>query len=97
MKNINLTIKGETKTFSTPFVNGMVWRKFLELKAKINSPDGSVTVEQLDEFSGLVVLAFGNQFTLDEFYEGTPHDKVMAAIDNLFTPSEEGNEGNGKK
>ncbi|MFE4525443.1 phage tail assembly chaperone G [Cytobacillus firmus] len=97
MKNITLTIKDENKIFSTPFVSGMVWRKFLELKSKINSPDGSVTVEQLDEFSGLVVLAFGNQFTLDEFYEGTPHDKVMAAIDNLFAPSEEGNEGNGKK
>lgn len=99
MKKITLLINGEEKTFIIPFVSGMVWRKFIELKAKAKDLS-SLTLEELDNFVELVVFAFGNQFTLEEFYLGIPHDKVMLTVDQLFLPTdeeEEGTEGNGKK
>ncbi|HFK2719199.1 TPA: hypothetical protein ACG1DY_005052 [Escherichia coli] len=98
MKNLKLLIEGEEKVFSIPFVNGMVWRKFIELKA--NTKDiTSLTLEELDQFAGLVVFAFGNKFTLEEFYCGIPHDRVMSTIDDLFMPTNnnDNDEGNEKK
>lgn len=83
-----------------PFVSGLVWRKFIELKAKTTNMS-NLTLEELDEFANLVVFAFDDQFTLEEFYGGIPHDKVMPTIDELFLPTEENEdesvEGNGKK
>lgn len=100
MKSITLLINKENKIFSIPFVSGLVWRKFIELKAKTKNMS-NLTLEELDDFANLVVFAFDGQFTLEEFYGGVPHDKVMSTIDGLFMPTEENevgsNEGNGKK
>lgn len=96
MKNLTLLIDGEEKTFTIPFVSGLVWRKFIEVKAKIEDL-GNLTVEELDEFANLVVFAFRNQFTLEQFYAGIPHDAVMITIDRLFEPTNSGNEEGNKK
>lgn len=96
MKSIELFIDGEEKTFTTPFVSGMVWRKYIEWKAKVANLQ-NLTADELDELAGLVVFAFGNQFSLEDFYNGVPHDQVMIKIDELFLPTDEGTEGNEKK
>ncbi|MCM3411227.1 phage tail assembly chaperone G [Metabacillus litoralis] len=96
MKKLTLFINKEEKIFTTPFVSGLVWRKFIELKARTKDLQ-NLTLEELDNFSSLVVLAFDDQFTLDQFYAGIPHDKVMETIDSLFLPTDESEEGNGKK
>jgi hypothetical protein len=96
--NLKLLIKEEEKTFHTPFVPGTVFRKFIEYKARMNLND--LKGEELDELASLVVYAFKNQFTLEEFYDGIPQDELMITIDLLFAPTPkkgEGNEGNGKK
>jgi hypothetical protein len=95
MKKITLVINGEKKEFRTPFVNGMVWRKFIEHRAQMDT--NNLSPEQVDDLASLVVYAFNDQFTLDQFYEGVPHDRVMITIDELFLPTEEEPEGNGKK
>jgi len=86
MKSLALYINDERKVFTIPFVSGLVWRKWIELQAKAENLN-NLTLEELDEFVGLVVLAFKNQFTLEQFYEGIPFDQVMSTIQGLFLPS----------
>jgi hypothetical protein len=99
VRTLKLLINGEEKTFTIPFVNGMVWRKFLEIKSKVDMKN--LKPEDIDQLVELAVYAFGNRFTGDQFYEGIPHDKVLIRVDELFLPSdqsdEEGAEGNEKK
>lgn len=94
---LTLLMGQEEKTFTIPFVNGMVFRKFIEYKQRMNMTD--LSPDELDELVGLVVYAFKDQFTLEQFYEGIPHDKVMSTIDDLFLPTDKGQsaEGNEKK
>lgn len=99
MKSLNLLIENEEKTFTIPFVSGMVWRKYIEWKANVENI-ADLTIKELDDLANLVVFAFKSQFTLEQFYEGVPHDKVMIIIDSLFSPTDddkEENSGNGKK
>lgn len=98
MKKITLLIDEESKTFTTPFVSGMVLRKYMEAKAKAENLQ-SLTVDELDVFAALVVHAYKEQFTLEQFYEGIPHDEVMTTVDLLFLPTSKNadEEGNGKK
>ncbi|MBP1083506.1 phage tail assembly chaperone G [Bacillus capparidis] len=96
MKKLTLLINGEEKNFTIPFVNGLVWRKFIELRGKTENLS-DLKPEELDEFAGLVVFAFGDKFSLEEFYAGVPYDQVMSTIDGLFVPTEGDAEGNGKK
>jgi hypothetical protein len=94
---LKLLIKDEEKVFTIPFVSGMVLRKYMELLAKTKDSK-NLTVEEMDEFVGLVVYAFKNKFTLEEFYDGIPHEKVMQTVDSLFIPSSnEGNDESKKK
>jgi hypothetical protein len=92
---LKLVINEEEKTFHIPFVSGMVFRKFIEMKERMNL--NNLSGSELDELAGLVVYAFKNQFTLEEFYEGIPQDEVMPTIDALFSPTKKGDVGNGKK
>ena len=85
MKSITLLINDEEKTFQIPFVNGMVLRKFVEMKTRMDM--SNLSPKELDELVGLVVYAYKDQFTLEEYYEGVPHDEVMALIDELFLPT----------
>ncbi|MBP3038062.1 hypothetical protein J9303_00885 [Bacillaceae bacterium Marseille-Q3522] len=96
MKSLSLFIDGKEKKFTIPFVNGMVWRKYIEWKSKVENLR-DLTVEEIDELASLVVYAFKDQFTLEQFYEGVPHDKVMRTVDDLFLPTDEEDSGSGKK
>jgi hypothetical protein len=95
VRTLKLWIDGEEKTFAIPFVSGMVWRKFLEMKSKTDM--SNLKPENIDQLVELVVYAFGNKFTVEQFYEGIPHDQVLIKVDELFLPSSDGEEGNGKK
>jgi hypothetical protein len=83
---LKLLINNEEKVFTIPFVSGMVLRKYMELLAKTRDSK-NLTVEEMDEYVGLVIYAFKNQFTLEEFYDGIPHEKVMQTVDSLFIPT----------
>ena len=98
MKSLTLTIENKEKTFTVPFVSGLVWRKYIELQDNVENIN-KLTAEELDKFVNLVVIAFNNQFTLEQFYEGISCDKVMWTVQALFVPTEKelGNEKTEKK
>jgi hypothetical protein len=96
MKSLTLLIDNEEKTFTIPFVSGLIWRNWIELQEKAENIN-LLTTKEIDGFVNLVVLAFNNQFTLEQFYQGIPFDKVMVTVDSLFVPAEGTGEGNGKK
>lgn len=83
---LKLLIEDEEKTFAIPFVSAMIFRKFIDCKGKMDF--SSLKVDEVDELANLVVLAFGNQFSLEEFYNGIPHDGLMPTIDRLFQPTQ---------
>lgn len=93
---LKLLINDEEKTFTVPFVSGMVLRKYLDLLAKTKDSK-NLTGAEMDEYVGLVVYAFKNQFTLEEFYEGIPQEKVMQTVDMLFVPTSDGDENDDTK
>jgi hypothetical protein len=95
---LKLTIDKKEQIFSIPFVNGMVYRKFIEYRTRMDL--NNLTPEELDELVGLVVEAFDNIFTIEQFYVGIPHDEVMLTLDRLFLPTNKNEkviEGNEKK
>ncbi|MDT0163818.1 phage tail assembly chaperone G [Bacillus sp. AG4(2022)] len=97
MKTITLLIDGKEKTFTVPFVSGLVWRKYIQFQTETADMQ-SLNLEEFDKFAGVVVLAFNNQFTLDEFLGGTPYDRIMSTVQGLFIPSKSSDsEGNEKK
>lgn len=95
MKSLTLLIENKEKTFTIPFVSGLIWRNWIELQEKAENIN-LLTSKEIDGFVNLVVLAFDNQFTLEQFYQGIPFDQVMKTVDSLFVPEGTG-EGNGKK
>lgn len=83
MKKVSLSIDGKTKTYSIPFVNGLVWRKWVELRANLEDL-GNLQPEQVDEYVDIIVLAFKDKFTKEEYFEGTPYDQLIVNVDKLF-------------
>lgn len=98
MKTLTLLIDNKEKRFTIPFVSGLIWRKYIELQDTVENVN-KLTAKELDQFVDLVVEAFKNQFTLEEFYDGISYDKVMWTVNALFMPEEKdlGNEKTEKK
>lgn len=66
---VTLRIDKEDKTFIQDFISAFHYRKALELNKKILS--GELEAEEIyDEITKRVVLAFDNQFTVEEFENG---------------------------
>jgi hypothetical protein len=75
---ITLFLNNEEKTFTVPFVKARMFRRALEITKKYNLND--VDVETLDILVSYVVELFNNQFTIDDFYDGVPADKLVSTI-----------------
>jgi hypothetical protein len=75
---ITLFVNGEEKTFTVPFVKARMFRRALEITKKYDLND--VDVATLDILVSYVVELFNNQFTVDEFYDGIPADKLISTI-----------------
>ncbi|GLY09600.1 hypothetical protein Bbad01_08160 [Bacillus badius] len=64
-----LRLNNEEKTFHPPvFVPGLVYRKILEMQAGGRFPTSDPT--DMDEMVQLLCEAYGNQFTVDDFWNG---------------------------
>lgn len=79
---LELNIDGEKKVFTTGFVSGSFFRRLLEFDEKINYAE--ITLDETDELVGFVCEVFGNQFTIEEFYEGIPSHEVVSTISDVF-------------
>lgn len=65
---IDITIDGHEKTFTTTFISGLVYRKYVELSEQGLLKD--LTLEARDKIVELIVEAFDKQFTADQFWNG---------------------------
>lgn len=78
-----LNLNNEEKIFTTPFVSGRQYRKLLEYDQRIDYMD--MSIDDVDELVGYVRSVFGDQFTVDEFYDGIPSHEVMEAFLDVFS------------
>lgn len=82
------TVKKDGKTkleesiYTVPFANARHHRKILEYDATIDYSD--MSLDQTDELVGFVCDVFGNQFTIDEFFDGVPSHKLIETITDVF-------------
>lgn len=89
---LELYIEGKKKIFTTPFVPMAAKRKYLEIMANAEERESEPTSrEQLDEddeiYSILADIAFKNQFTLEQLYEGNDQkyieEKLLEVIHGI--------------
>lgn len=90
MENLNITLeftKGhdengkeivEKKTFVASHVKARKVRDAIKMANNINTED--MKPEDLDNMVNYVVELFGNQFTIDNFYDGVDSDKMIDTI-----------------
>lgn len=78
---ITLKINGEDKTFTAPFVNARKLKDSFALSKKFQEDFNENT---LDEAGNYLVNIYGNQFTLDELYDGFAADKFLSkAVEDM--------------
>jgi len=78
---IELFIDGEKKIFTAPFVPMLAKRKYLELMAKEEPQTHKEMIAEDDaNISILVDVIFGNQFTVEQVYQGASEDYVREKL-----------------
>ncbi|MBY6758636.1 hypothetical protein HYH82_15190 [Clostridium botulinum] len=78
---ITLLIDGKEKIFKAPFISTRRLKETLSLSEKIC--DG-ITVETIDEVAEHLVEIYGEQFTIDELYDGFPANEFAnKAIEDM--------------
>jgi len=80
---IVLRVDGEEKTFTKDFVEGMVFRKALELNKKIRETNIGET-ETYDQYVDFIVFAFGNQFTSEDAWNGLSVAQIHSEPTRIF-------------
>ncbi|MCP1124561.1 hypothetical protein NKR74_14820 [Bacillus sp. 3103sda1] len=81
MENLTLVLKinDEDKRFVSPdFISGKLFRQASDIATAFESGNGEKF--ELDKNSKFVCDVYGNQFTVDEFEEGTDSRKMMKTI-----------------
>ena len=100
---IVLRVEGEEKTYTSDFVEGIVFRKALELNKKIRQGVDLAEPDTYDENVDFLVFAFGNQFTSDEVWKGLSVTQIQTEPTRIFNeviglgglaPKEKAEEGN---
>ncbi len=77
-----LLVNGEERIFTAPFVPARAYRKLLEYDKVIDYTN--MDVDDYDEIIGFTCNVFGNQFTIDEFWDGLPSDELNETLLNVF-------------
>lgn len=63
---VTIKINGKDKTFKTNFISARMFKKTEELQRRAENKEDI----DLDEIVQYIVDVYGNQFTVDEFYDG---------------------------
>lgn len=79
---LTLLIDGKEKIFTTPFVSARAYRKLLEYDQTIDYTD--MGLDEYDEIVGFICDVFGNQFTIDDFYDGLPSYELNNVLLDVF-------------
>lgn len=72
---INIRIEGNDKEFTPPFVSARMLKETIKMGkiADANNPDE----DMIDTMANYIVKLFGNQFTVDQLYDGIASDKLI--------------------
>ncbi|MET3507033.1 phage tail assembly chaperone G [Halalkalibacter oceani] len=95
---VTLEINKKEKQFIAPSIKARAFRRALELNAKLDFEN--LTVDDLDTLTGFVCEVYGNQFTVDDLYDGLPAAEFLPTLTDTMTAivsgvgGAEGNEGN---
>jgi len=73
---MNITL-GE-KTYVAKPAKARMFRQAIEINEKIDF--SNLTTEALDELIGFVCTIYGDQFTIDEVYDGLDADKLVSTV-----------------
>lgn len=66
------------KTYTTAFIPGLVLRKLTEYQLDMDLKN--LKPQDIDKLVELVCLSFNNQFTVDDFYNGSDRRTMMDEI-----------------
>src|SRR5574340_1815565 len=72
----------EFKEYSRAIVPWGVFKLAIRLSKNINEQDP--TEEDLDAIAGLIIMAFGDQFTLDELDKGADATEMMTILNTIM-------------
>lgn len=78
---ITLNIDKKNREFVTPFISGRKLRNTFAMTKKIENYKQDETM--LDEMVNYIIDIFGNQFTLDQFYDGIEANKIIPTFAQL--------------
>lgn len=70
-------IDGEEKTFVAPFLKGRLYKDFFDIQKRLKS---NITPESMDIMIDFVCRVYGNQFTIDDYWDGVPLNKTLSEI-----------------
>ncbi|MGN8647884.1 phage tail assembly chaperone G [Gracilibacillus sp. HCP3S3_G5_1] len=79
---LTLYINEKEKIYDIGFVSGLHFRKVNEFDETIDYSD--ISIEEMDKLVGFVCDVYGNQFDINEFYEGIPSHQVISTITDVF-------------
>ena len=66
------------KTYVAKPAKARMFRQAIEINEKIDF--SNLTTEALDDLIGFVCAIYGNQFTVDEVYDGLDADKLVSTM-----------------
>jgi hypothetical protein len=75
---ITLIIDEKEKIFIAPFIKARMLRTTMGMSNEFNS--GNFTVESLDKIVDYEVKLYGEQFTVDQLYDGFPANKLVNKV-----------------
>jgi hypothetical protein len=86
-----------TKTYVNDYISALIYKEYNKLEQKFNALEKEPTIEQYDKLIGLMCKAFDNQFTIDDFWNGsstfslrqTIFEFIMAVKGIPLEPTEE--------
>ncbi|QGG47351.1 phage tail assembly chaperone G [Heliorestis convoluta] len=75
---IELKIDGKNRTFIADFISARMVRRTIELSKSLNFEE--ITADELDILIDYLVQLFGNQFTIDDVYDGLPSKELIPTL-----------------
>jgi hypothetical protein len=76
--NLKLIMNGEERTFVSTFIPARAFRQVLEMNRRMDF--NNLAPDEMDEIVGLIRYVFSNEFTVDEFYDGLPIEKLVPTM-----------------
>ena len=75
---VTLQLDGKQRTYVLNFISARMLRRTIEISKTVNFDD--ISVAELDIMVGYLVQLFGNQFTVDDVYDGLSATELIPTL-----------------